>query len=78
MDSIIETTDISFAAFLRVRYSLPMIGMRKDSGGRVTWGFQLDEGEESDLVNEFYAGAPVSAVQYASELKSLKSALYNL
>ncbi len=78
MSALIETTDINFAAFLRVKHRLPILDMTKDQSGRVTWNFQLDEGTESELVSDFYTGSLVPAVQYAYELKSLKSALYNI
>gem|GEM_PF-4187489 len=75
---ILETHDINFAAYLRACHKLRITNMEKDRQGRVTWFFELGDLKSSQLMSEFYSGGSVSAVDYAAELKSLKSAIYNL
>ncbi len=75
---IIETSDLDLAAFLRSKYQLKIVRMKKDSTGRLSWSFELLDKDENFLVNQFYAGETVSAIDYASEIKRLKASVYNV
>lgn len=74
----ISTAELPFAAYLRARYRLPLIDIKKSSAGRVMWTFELQDKDEAVLANEFHRGGMVSAAEYFSELKNLKSTTYTI
>ena len=75
---IIGISDLNFAAFIKAKYRLKIAGMKKDSTGRLTWSFELLDKDEAFLIKQFYGGASVSAMDYASEIKNLKASVYNV
>lgn len=64
------TTDLSFAAFLKLR-GLRLIGAKKESTGRFQFTFE-DDGQADELSIDF-ANSEFSA--YDANLRSLKKAL---
>ena len=73
---ILATAELPFAAYIKTRYRLPISDIKKSNNGRVTWTFELQDKDEATLTNEFYRGGQVSAADYFSELKNLKSMTY--
>ena len=74
---IMKTHDLQFAAYLKAKHQLRLVNIHKDRRGRVTWEFDSKIHNVSWLVNDFYVGGTVSAIDYAQELRKLKSAIYN-
>ena len=66
MTSVHETTDLPFAAFLRVLRV--QLGMRTD-GDRMTW---TSDEDLRGYQQRFLMGEEVSAVDYADALRRLK------
>ena len=75
---IISTAELPFAAYIKTRYRLPLLDIKKSSNGRVTWDFEQQDKDEATLANEFCCGGQVPATEYFSELKILKSTTYTL
>ena len=77
-EKIIATAELPFAAYIKAKHRLPLVDIQKSNSGRITWSFDLQGNDEATLINEFYRGGLVSASEYFSELKNLKSTTYTL
>ncbi len=73
---IISTSELSLAAYIKTRYKLPLVDVKKSNTGRITWSFELQDKDESILVHEFHTGGLVEASQFFSELRNLKAMTY--
>jgi hypothetical protein len=69
-----KTRDIYLAAFLKAR-DVPLESFEKE-GEAVVFVFR-DLGNVEDLVEEYFCGGTVQAQRFKSELKGLKSAIYD-
>ena len=75
MDSEFKTSDIYFAAYLRVA-GVPFLDTVRDNG-RVQFVFKDAAGALRDLKRQFFNGqAKVSALEYAQALKLTKTLLH--
>ncbi len=74
---ILATAELAFAAFIKAKYRLPLVDIKRSGTGRVSWSFALPQDkDEPTLANEFWRGGQVSASEYFMELKNLKSTTY--
>jgi hypothetical protein len=77
-DKPTETSDLNFAAYLRVM-GVPMMGARRVDIKRVVFEFSPDQGDVIQAASRefFNRRTKVDALTYAQEQKALKTLCFN-
>ena len=74
--NIFSTSELPIAAYIKAKNRFDLTNIDKSNLKRITWSFDIGTKEPQSLIAEYFSGGTVSAMDFYSEIRTLKSMVY--